>query len=92
MFIQDNLQKLKVFSEEDFSKTKFLVMFIGVVITPLALFAIGGRLPDTIWQSGLVWTLFAMGLLPLVSVAAGLTMYRSSYCERRPPSIASSIV
>ena len=91
MFIQDNLQKLKVFSEEDFSNTKFLVMFIGVVIAPLALFAIGGQLPNTIWQSGLAWTLFAIGLLPLVSIATRLTMYRSSYYERRPPSIAASI-
>ncbi len=77
MFIQDTLQKLKVFSGEDFSKAKFLAMFVGVVIAPMILFAIGGRSSETLWQSGLVWTLLFIGMLPIVSVTIGLMRYRS---------------
>ncbi len=77
MFIQDTLQKLKVFSGEDFSKTKFLTMFIGVVIAPMILFAIGGRSSGTFWQSGLVGSLLLIGLLPVASVAIGLMRFRS---------------
>ncbi len=77
MFIQDNLQKLKVFSEEDFSKTKFLTMFIGVVIAPMILFVIGGRSSETLWQSSLIWTLLFIGMLPTVSVAIGLMKFNN---------------
>ena len=77
MFIQDTQQKLEVFSGEDFSKTKFLTMFVGVVIAPMILFAVGGRSSGTLWQSGLVWTLLLIGILPIVSVAIGLMRFRS---------------
>lgn len=91
MFVKDNLQRLKVFSEENFSNTKFLMMFVGVVIAPLVLLVVGGRTSETLWQSGLVWTLQIIGLLPTISVVIGLKMYRSKSRTNKPPSIITKI-
>ncbi|MBS1787064.1 MAG: hypothetical protein JST85_05045 [Acidobacteria bacterium] len=92
MFVKDNLQRLKVFSEENFSNTKFLMMFVGVVIAPLVFLVVGGRTSETLWQSGLVWTLLIIGLLPTISVVIGLKMYRSKSRTNKPPSIIAKIV
>ncbi len=44
MFSQDNLQGLKAASGDWLHSLKFLIMVIGVVVGPLMLFVIGGRL------------------------------------------------
>lgn len=91
MFVQDNLQNVRVVSDVNFPSTKLLLMLTGVVIAPFVLLAIGGRTPNSLWQSGLVWTSLVIALLLLVSVYAGLTMFKSPSYARTPPSIRPNI-
>ena len=79
MFVQDNLQTPKVISDVNFPNTILFMMFTGVVIVPLILLAIGGWVPITLRQSGLVWTLPAIAILLLISAGTGLMMFRSKY-------------
>lgn len=90
MFVLDNLQELDVVSVPNFPNTKFLLMFLGVVIGPIVLFAVGGRTPNTLWQFGLVWTLLAMGLLFMVSAGVGLAMFKNNSYSTPPPSIGTN--
>lgn len=89
MFIQDNLQKLKEVFDSNFPQTKFFTMFVGAVIAPFVLLAIGGRAPGAVWQLGFVWTLLAIVLLILVSSGIGLVMFNSNSYLKVPPSINS---
>jgi len=88
MFVRDNLQKLKVFSGESFPNTKFLLMFIGGVICPFVLLAVGGRTPDALWQFGLAWSLLTFATILLISAGGGLMMFRSKAYAGKPPSIS----
>ena len=91
MFVQDNLQNPKVISDVNFPNTILFMMFTGVVIVPLILLAIGGWAPNTLWQSGLVWTLPAIAILLLISAGAGITVFRSNaYAEATPLSISQN--
>ncbi len=76
MFIQDNLRGLQAASGDWFPILKFLIMFTGVVVGPLVLFAVGGRDSNTLWESGLAWTFLAIALLLLISLGVGLSMFR----------------
>ena len=87
MFVQDNLEKLKVFSGERFPNPKFLLMFIGVVICPSVLLAVGGRTPDTLWQFGLAWSLLTFATTLLISIGSGLMIFRSKAYAGNSPSI-----
>jgi hypothetical protein len=89
MFVQDNLQNPKVISDINFPNTILFMMFTGVVIIPLVLLASGGRAPNTLWQSGLVWTLPAIAILLLISAGTSLMMFRSkSYAGAATISIS----
>ncbi len=71
MFVQDDLRDLKAVSGDWFPSLKSLIMFIGVVVGPLALFAVGGRDSNTLWEIGL-----AISLLLFISLGAGFSMFR----------------
>ena len=77
MFVRDNLQNLKVVSDINFPNTILFMMFTGAVIGTLALLAISGRMPNTLWQSGLVWTLPVIAILLLINAGTSLMMFRS---------------
>ncbi|MGH9847289.1 MAG: hypothetical protein ACREEM_51995, partial [Blastocatellia bacterium] len=70
MFIQDNLRELKATSGDWVrdSKFKFLSMFVGVVVGPLVLVAVGGRGPNAPWPLALAWPFLAISLVLFVSV------------------------
>jgi hypothetical protein len=48
MFSQNDPLELKATSGDWFPISKFLIMFIGVVVGPLVLFVIGGRSLNTL--------------------------------------------
>jgi hypothetical protein len=75
MFIQEVLWNIKSVSGGWFSNLKFLIMFIGVVVGPLALLAIGGRDSNALSETGLAWSLLAIALLLLISLGAGFSMF-----------------
>jgi len=89
MFIQDDLRDLKAASGDWFSSLKFLTMFIGVVVGPLVLLAVGGRDSNTLWETGLAWPCLAIALLLLISLGVGFSMYRR---ETRVPSIGQKYI
>ena len=76
MFTQDDLWELKAISGDWVPSSKFLIMFIGVVVGPLVLFAIGGRDSNILGQLGLAWSFLAITLLLLISIGVGLSMFR----------------
>ena len=76
MLIQDYLQDLKAVSGDWLPRLKFLIMFIGAVVGPLALLVVGGRASKTLSETGLVWSFLAIALLLLIGVGAGLSMFR----------------
>jgi hypothetical protein len=85
MFIQDDLRDLKSVSGDWFPSLNFLVMFIGVVVGPLVLLAVGGRDLNTLWETGLAWSFLAIALLLLISLGAGFLMFSR---KARVPSIS----
>jgi hypothetical protein len=76
MFIQSDLSELKAISIDWFPSSKFLIMFIGVVVGPLVLLAIGGRDSNTLGQLGLAWSFLLIALLVLISMSSGFWMFR----------------
>lgn len=85
MFIQDDLRDLKVVSGDWFPSLKFLIMFIGVVVGPLVLLAVGGLDSNTLTETGLAWSFIAIALLLLTSLGAGFSMFSR---ETKVPSIS----
>ena len=76
MSVQNVLRRFKATSAGQFPRSVFLMMFIGVVVGPLVLFALGGRNPNTLGQHGLVWSLLGITLLLLISVGGGFWLFR----------------
>jgi len=89
MFIRDDLQDLKAVFGDWFPSLKFLIMFIGVVVGPLVLLAVGGRDSKTLSEIGLVWSFLAISLLLLISLGAGFLMFGR---EARVPSISPKYI
>jgi hypothetical protein len=89
MFIQDDLRDLKSVSGDWFPSLKFLVMFIGVVVGPLMLLAVGGRDTNTPSETSLAWSFLPIALLLFISLVAGLSMFRR---EARVPSISPKYI
>jgi hypothetical protein len=85
MFIQDDLWNLKTASGDWFPNLKFLIMFIGVVVGPLVLLAVGGGNSNSLWQISLAWSFLAIAGLLLISLGVGLLIFRR---EARVPSIS----
>ena len=76
MSIQDVLQELNPTSVGRFRHTIFLMMFIGVVVGPLVLFAIVGRNPSLLVQPSWAWPFLAIALLLFISVGGGFLKFR----------------
>ena len=76
MLVQDYLQDLKAVSGDQLPSFKFLIMFIGTVVGPLALLIVGGRDSNALSETGLVWSFLAIALLLLIGVGAGFSMFR----------------
>ena len=76
MSIQDVLRELKATSAGQFPRSAFLIMFIGVVVGPLILLAIGGRSPNLLGPHGLAWSILAITLLLIISIGSGCLMFR----------------
>jgi hypothetical protein len=89
MFIQDDLRDLKAASGDWFPSLKFLIMFIGAVVGPLVLLAVGGRDSNILWETGMAWSFLAIALLLLISLGAGFLMFRR---ETRVPSIGPNYI
>ena len=89
MFIQDDLRELKEASGDWFPSFKFLIMFIGVVVGPLVLLAVGWRDSNTLWETGLAWSFLSITLLLLISLGFGFMMFRR---KARIPSICPNRV
>jgi hypothetical protein len=87
MFIQEVLWNLKSVSGGWFSNLKFLIMFIGTVVGPLVLLALGGRESKALSETGLAWSFLAIALLLLISLGAGFSMFSR---VARFPSIGPS--
>lgn len=89
MFIQDDLRDLKAASGDWLPSFKFLIMFIGVVVGPLVLLAVGGLDSNTLTETGLAWSFIAIVLLLLISLGAGFSMFSR---ETRVPSISPKYI
>lgn len=76
MSLQDSMRKLKAASISFFQHKAFLTMFIGVVIGPLVLFAMGGRSPYAPTQPALIWFLLTVALLLALSIGIGFSLFR----------------
>jgi hypothetical protein len=76
MLIHDYLQDLNAVSGDWLPRFKFLIMFIGTVVGPLALLVVGGHDSKTLSETGLVWSFLAIALLLLIGVGAGFSMFR----------------
>jgi len=85
MFIQDNLQKLKVSIDTNFPNTRFFFMFIGVLAAVPALYAIGAL--TSLWRSDLTLDLLFFALLVITGVSAGIMLFINKSYIRTPPSI-----
>ena len=75
MSIQDVLREIKATSAGPFPRTTFLIIFVGVVVGPLVMFAIGGRPTNSLGQPGLVWSFLAIALLILTGIGLGFWMF-----------------
>ena len=85
MFVRDNLQKLKMFSDEGYPNTKFLIMFVGAAICSYFLLAIAGFNTGTEWQSAQVVSLL-IAFLFVTSLVWGSIMFKhkSNIVKRLP--------
>ena len=79
MFMQDNLRELKTTVIDKFPRFKFLIMFSGVVVGPLVVFALAGRDPNVLGQPNLVWSFLAIAVLLLIGIGSGLMRFRSKF-------------
>ena len=85
MFVQDNLENIEVISGANFPNPKFLMMLIGLAVSPIVLFAIGGPTPNIFWQTGLFWVLLTMfSLLPLSAGSRLIRLQSKSYAGASP--------
>ena len=84
MLVQDYLRDLKEAHGDWLPGLKFLIMFIGTVVGPLVLLAVGGRDSKTLSETSLTWSFLAIALLLLTGLGAGFSMFRR---EARIPSI-----
>ncbi len=84
MFIQDDLQNIKTAFDEWLPSLKFLLMFVGVVVGPLALLAVGGLDSNSLSVTGMVWSFMAIALLFFISLGVGFSLFSH---ETRVPSI-----
>ncbi len=91
MFVRDNLQKHEVTTDFHFPNPKFLLMFIGALISPFALFLIDGQTQFTFWQVGSVWSVLAIGFLLLLSAGIGLMMFKNKSYTQTSPSIGKKL-
>ncbi len=76
MTIQNAIRELKANSAGPFPRSKFLMMFIGVVVGPLVLLAIVGRNPDTPGLHGMPWDFIAITSMMLAVTVIGFVMFR----------------
>jgi hypothetical protein len=83
MFIQDDLQNIKTAFDEWLPSLKFLIMFVGVVVGPLAI-AVGGLDSNSLSVTGMVWSFVAIALLFFISLGVGFSRFRH---ETKVPSI-----
>jgi hypothetical protein len=75
MSIQDVLREIKATSAGPFPRTTFLIIFVGVVVAPHIMFAIGGRPTNSLGQPDLVWSFLAIALLILTGIGLGFWMF-----------------
>ena len=76
MLIKEYLLDLKAVTGDWLPRLKFLIMFIGTVVGPLVLLALGGRESKALSETGLAWSFLAIALLLLISLGAGFSMFR----------------
>lgn len=88
MSIQDILQELNPTSVGRFRHTAFLIMFIGVVVGPLVLFAIAGRNPSLLVQPSLAWPFLAIAFLLFIGVGGGFLNFRQEHHSAKDLSIS----
>jgi hypothetical protein len=91
MFVRDNLQKIEVTTGFHFPNPKFLLMFIGVVISPFVLFLTVEQTPATLWQVGSAGSLLTVGFLLLLSTGIGLMMFKNKSHTQASPSISRKL-
>ena len=84
MFIQDDLQNIKTAFDEWLPSLKFHIMFVGVVVGPIALLAVGGLDSNSLSVTGMLWSFLAITLLFFISLGVGFWLFRH---ETRVPSI-----
>lgn len=75
MFFLRALREVGILPIGSFPRIAFLVMFSGVVIAPLILFAIGGRDTHLANQPSILWSLLVILLFLLLSVGAGILRF-----------------
>ena len=75
MSIQNVLREIKATSAGPFPRTTFLIIFVGVVVGPPVMFAIGGHPTNSLGQPGLVWSFLAIALLMLTGIGLGFWMF-----------------
>lgn len=91
MFVRDNLQKIEVNTGFHFPNPKFMLLFIGVVISPLAIFLIGEQTPSTLWQVGSAGSLLTVVFLLLLSTGISLTMFKNKSYTQASSSISKKL-
>jgi hypothetical protein len=89
MLVQDYLRDIKAVSGDCLSSLKFLIMFIGAVVGPLALLVVGGRDSGTPSETSLAWSFLVIGLLLLTGLGVGFSMF---WREARVPSISPKYI
>ena len=75
MSIQSILREIKAVSGVPFPRTEFLTIFLGVVVLPLIIFAIGGHPADIPGQPALLWSFLTIGLMVLAGITIGIWMF-----------------
>lgn len=91
MFVQDNLQKTEATTDFHFPNPKFLLMFIGAVISSFVLSLIVGQAPSTLWPVGSAGSLLTVGVLLLLSTGIGLMMFKNKSRTEIAPSISKKL-
>ncbi len=89
MFTKDDLWRFKSISIDQFPQSKFLIMFLGVIITPLALIVAGTRNSNIHSQLGMPWYFLAIILFLLAGMSMGFIMFRSQPNATKGLSISS---
>ncbi len=78
MFIQHTIQEWARNTKKLFPLSGFFILFLGIVIAPLAAFILGGLDSNTHHQPSVAWILLGLSMMVLIGIAIGIFRFNDN--------------